>query len=309
MRIPLLANFWLKLSAIVLALLVWLHVATERQYSNDMSLPLVGASLREGLTLVSPVNERLTITVRATGKELLRARIRENALRLNLTQFRTGPHVVELAPELLSFVEDPHGLVITRVISPSMLSIEVAERVTRSLPIAADIVLDTTSEFQLAGVVHLSPTRVTVTGPAPLLDTPQAILTEPIPLASVSDSLRRTVSFKRPEYRNLRLMPDSAEVSFRVEPVKRRLFPRLTIALVHATESDGRIEPTTLDIELEGGEQKIANVSERQINVVADRRNQNVASGLIPLRIDVPKGTRVRARSADSVRLVLPGGS
>ena len=49
--VKLLNNFWLKVIAVAAGLLLWVHVATEKTYTYDVTLEIKDIILDEGLTL------------------------------------------------------------------------------------------------------------------------------------------------------------------------------------------------------------------------------------------------------------------
>ena len=47
-------HFWLKITALILGLLLWFHVATEKTYNHELYLPVSEVILGDGLALVDP---------------------------------------------------------------------------------------------------------------------------------------------------------------------------------------------------------------------------------------------------------------
>ena len=70
LRVNPLHNIVLKASAIALALLLWVHVATNKTYEYQLNLPLKVVNVPKGLVLVSETPSIVAIKVRATGKQL-----------------------------------------------------------------------------------------------------------------------------------------------------------------------------------------------------------------------------------------------
>jgi len=73
MRLPgMFDNLWVKLAAVVLAVLLWFHVATEKVYQHQYALPLTQVDIDENLVLTEPYPDSITVLVSASGKVLLR---------------------------------------------------------------------------------------------------------------------------------------------------------------------------------------------------------------------------------------------
>ena len=58
-------NFWVKIAALVLAVLLWLHVATDKTYQMQLALPLTQVELSGDLTLTEPPPESVLVVVTA----------------------------------------------------------------------------------------------------------------------------------------------------------------------------------------------------------------------------------------------------
>ena len=65
-------NIWLRTGAVLMGLLLWFHVATEKTYNHQLTLPINEIMLAENLALAENPPESLTILVTASGKQLLR---------------------------------------------------------------------------------------------------------------------------------------------------------------------------------------------------------------------------------------------
>ena len=79
----LLNNLWLKLLALLVGLLVWFHVVTEKTYTYEVTLPVTDVDLRDDLTLATLPPDSIEIIVSAKGKQLVQNSWRELGLRIN----------------------------------------------------------------------------------------------------------------------------------------------------------------------------------------------------------------------------------
>ena len=98
MRINLLENFWLRVVALLMGILLWFHVATEKQYTYQLRLPVCEIALKKDLSLISDPVDSLDVIVSASGKKLLRKKWRKNGIRISATGFDAGRHSLDLNP-------------------------------------------------------------------------------------------------------------------------------------------------------------------------------------------------------------------
>ena len=65
-------NFWFKLVAVVMALLLWFHVATDKMYDHTDSFPLEILNVPDPLILAEELPHQVSVTIRGKGKDLLK---------------------------------------------------------------------------------------------------------------------------------------------------------------------------------------------------------------------------------------------
>ena len=117
-------HFWLKITALVLGLLLWFHVATEKTYNYQLPLPVEEVSLEKGLALSQAPPDSIVAVVSATGKQLLRQKWRERGLRIIATQFSAGRHELQLTTSN-TFLISPSADVSLDDLAQSVASIKV----------------------------------------------------------------------------------------------------------------------------------------------------------------------------------------
>ena len=64
-------NMTLKALALALAVLLWVHVATDKSYEVEATLPVTDVSLGVGLALAEAPPDSITALITASGKDLL----------------------------------------------------------------------------------------------------------------------------------------------------------------------------------------------------------------------------------------------
>lgn len=104
-------NRGILLTSSVIAVLLWLHIATDRKAETTMSWNPTLVGLREGLVLMEAPGEEWTFQVQATGKELMRRAEGLREMRVDISAL--GPGTYEFnSPANLLFAEQNHIQVI-----------------------------------------------------------------------------------------------------------------------------------------------------------------------------------------------------
>ncbi|MEE8576677.1 MAG: CdaR family protein [candidate division Zixibacteria bacterium] len=303
--INLLDNVWLRIIALVLGLLIWLHVATNKNYTHELKLPITDISLADSLTLASHPPESVLVSLSATGKQLLRKKWRRLGLRLNAVGYLPGRYQVALSTSNLSLVDQPSQLSLNEVLVPQQLNLEIDQLATVRRPIVAGFVAVPDDGFAINHPVEFDPDSVTVTGPRSLIGRVGEIRTGPRQLPGLRDDVTLTLPLIDPELIGVSLDPDSVRVMLHVVPVKTRVFENIPISVFNVpTNLAIRVVPAVVRIELTGPPVEADQLRDGAITVSIDY-NQASQSKPMPLKIDCPPAFKVKSSSADSAMIIL----
>src|SRR5262245_56691186 len=83
-------NLGLKFTALLLAVLVYLNVYTDRPTTMLMSFPLEYTDLDDSLSVSGPAPSVVQAELKGTGKQLIIMRVKEPRVRLSLAGARRG---------------------------------------------------------------------------------------------------------------------------------------------------------------------------------------------------------------------------
>ena len=157
-------NLGLKLVALLLAVLVYLNVYTDRPATMTVSFPIQLTDVGDSLSLSGPVPAAVQAEVRGTGKQLIRLRLSEPMLKISLAGVGRGHFERAVASEDLP-VTASDGVAIERVIGPRMLQLQIDRRITRRLPVAPRIEGLPGAGALSWDVVLVEPSHMKITGP------------------------------------------------------------------------------------------------------------------------------------------------
>jgi hypothetical protein len=138
LRSLLFENLGVKLVALLLALVVYLHVYTERTQSMTQTFVVEFTDVPESLAVVSSAPPLVSATVRGTGKQLIRLRLREPRVRVSLAGAVAGPFQREITIADLPLSSPDEGRV-EELASPRVLHVQLDRMIERDVPVAARI--------------------------------------------------------------------------------------------------------------------------------------------------------------------------
>lgn len=181
-------NLGLKFVALLLAVLIYLNVYTDRPATMVVSFPLQITDLADSLALSGPVPSAIQAELRGTGKELIRLRLREPMVRISLAE--VGPGAFERTIDTGDLPLGESGPSVERLIGPMLIELHLERRVRFELPVAVQVEGTPADGFVWSGEILLDPKTLVISGPRSALAHLDSVM-----LATASlDGARDTVS-------------------------------------------------------------------------------------------------------------------
>jgi len=188
----LLENMGLKLIALLLALVVYLHVYTDRPATLIWTFPVEVADVADSLAIVSQTPTTVSAELKGTGKQLIRLRLAEPRLRVSLAGASPGRFQRALTAQDLPLVTQI-GLEVSHFIGPQMLELQLDRVIERDVPVAARIEGTLPAGSTWSGAWFADPPHAHLRGPHAALARLDSLRLQPVRLVAGHDTLRVTV--------------------------------------------------------------------------------------------------------------------
>ena len=182
-------NLGLKLVALLLALLVYLNVYTDRPATLIVSFPLQIVDLPDSLSLSGPVPSAVQAELRGTGKQLIRMRLTEPPVRLSLAGVGTGRYERALSAADLPLLPDVE-MQVERLVSPRTVELQVDRKGSRRLPVAVRVAGWPAGGVVWTGNLGVEPAFVEVTGPAQAIARIDSVRLDAVAIGGRRDTVR-----------------------------------------------------------------------------------------------------------------------
>ena len=188
-------NLGLKFTALLLAVIVYLNVYTDRPATMLVSFPLEFADLPDSLALSGPAPAVVQAELRGTGKQLIFLRVKEPRLKLPMNGAAVGHYSRSLVPSDLPL---PAGsaIAVENLVGPRVIEVDVDRRVHRDLPLAARVEGAPASGYRWGGELVVSPGIVHVTGPRKAMLALDSLVLQPVRLDGHRDSVHADVGIQ-----------------------------------------------------------------------------------------------------------------
>src|SRR5580765_1883694 len=157
-------NLGLKFVALLMAVLVYLHVYTDRPATMLVSFPLAIDGLGDSLSLAGPVPAAVQAELRGTGKQLIRLRLMEPRLPLSLAGVSSGHFERALSAEDLP-ITDLDAVKVERLIGPRVIEFEIERKGERRVPVRVRVEGVPVAGVRWTGEMFIDPPTVLLRGP------------------------------------------------------------------------------------------------------------------------------------------------
>lgn len=303
--VRLLENIWLKVIALVVGLLLWFHVVTEKVYHHQLQLPITEIVVGEELILADVPPDSMTVVISATGKQLLRKKWRDRGLKICATQLPTGRHAVNLTTANTSLSDAGHLVTLDEVVSPTSLTLNIDYKVERTVKVTSDINTIPDDGFAVSRISDPEPPEVTLIGARTQVRRFTTVRTEHKELTGLRNNLTLALPLAKPPGYGMVLEPDSVTVTIEIVAVKTRVFEDVPIVVYNAPPNKTvSTQPATLRIELTGPPEDIDALNRSALIASVDFRRID-ASGMSSIKIDCPSHFKVKRSSAEAVRIIV----
>ncbi len=296
-------NLWVKLAALILASLLWIHVATNKVYQEEVTLAVTQVDISSKLLLTEPPPESVTVTVSATGKKLLRSDWKRGGLRLMINRNSPGKLKAAITLDNLTLVQK-EKIELVKVVSPREWDIACDRKVEKKLPMKSRVNVHPADGYAVKGNDSISPPTVSVVGPASLLNGLSFLETIEKTLEGVRNDLTIRAPVQSPGIYGTSIKQDSVDITVHIVPIKSRLFPNIAVRLINApTDNTADVFPPKIELRIGGEPQAIDTLSSRRIVAVADY-SQMGENDFAPVKVTLPPYFYILYLSADSVKIV-----
>lgn len=185
----LLENLSIKLVALLLAMLLYLHVYTERPATMVVSFPLEISDLADTLALTGDPPEPVRAELRGTGKQLIRLRLTEPSLKMSLAGVGPGRYERTVTVDDLPLLSSER-IEVQQLVSPRLIQLQIDHRIERELPVAARVEGVPRAGWRWGGSVEARPAVVRVRGPRDRLAVLDSVRLEVVRLDGKADTVR-----------------------------------------------------------------------------------------------------------------------
>jgi YbbR domain-containing protein len=284
MRFHPFAHAGLKVASVVLAVLLWVMVSSQRaSVERGLRIPLELQNLPENLEMVEAPPESVDARVRGTADTLSRLVPGDLVATVDLSSAQAGRRLFHLAPER---VKAPFAVVVTQV-TPSSVAIRFEPSATRLVPVRPSLEGEPATGF-IVGRMSADPPTVEIVGPESVLRRVTEAITEPVWIGSARADIRSTVSVGV-AHQGVRLKsPRDAVVDVAIVPApEERHLTSVPVRIRNLGDGlSARISPATVSVRVRGSKDVINKIRDTSIVAYVDLEGIGEGDYGLPVRLE-----------------------
>lgn len=292
---------------IVLALLLWLYVKTEKYYDWVFDVPVRIVSITPGLTLSNdpPVSAR--VRVRGQGRAFIALSVsRDVAVIINANRGR-GTHRIPLSVTDVAVADYGGKVEVLEVLSPQEVLLVLEPRVERTVPVEARLSVHPLNGYTIVGGVQVAPESVVVAGPQSLVAEVRRWPTVRRDLTRVTRDVRVRLPLEQPPDQKLSISRREVVATADVQKLMERVLQDIPVEARNIPpEYKAIVVPPKLRLTIEGGVDVVTKVRPEQIVAYVEwRRLDSPEQVDFPAVIETPPGVSWRDVSPQRFKVVL----
>jgi len=287
----------LLLGAFGLALLLWIFVVSENEYTLIIDLPIEARNLSVQKAHKEEVPPTASVRLRGTGRDLFKSFLLKNfggfKLVLDLEgiskeyefvlndYFEKFPQKVVLPLNYnLSFLE---------VVYPNRIKISLDDYSSKSVPIISNLHIKPAPGFLLVGSQVIKPAKIDIAGPKKEL----ALINH---IETIYDTINGLTSFYSGKIntqslgRLIEYSTNSVEISLDIQNISERIIADVPVNVINIPEKFRVFpSPQTVSLTVIGGVEQIAELNPTDIKIIVDFNDWSHHKQFYEPKVNIPK--------------------
>ena len=287
----------LLFGALGLALLLWIFVVSQDEYTLILDLPIEARNLNVQKAHKEEVPPYASVRLRGTGRDLFKSFLLKNfggfKLVLDLEgisreyefvlneYFEKFPQKVVLPLNYnLSFVE---------VVYPNRIKISLDDYSSKSVPIISNLHVKPAPGFIMVGNQIIKPEKIDIAGPKKEL----ALINH---IETINDTVSGLTSFYSGEIKTkslgrlIKYSTNSVEISLDIQDISERIIVDVPVIIVNIPKKIQVFpSPQTVSLTVIGGINQISNLNPNDIKVIVDFNNWSHLKQFYEPKVSIPE--------------------
>ena len=270
--LPVLNNLGVKIGAICVALLLWLHVVTEKTYTYTFQARPKPIHLADDLIIANELPDHLQVKIRGKGKRLLWLIFSDIEIILDLHDTIQSKSRFRLK---LSDVVIPRNMDVTveEIVEPDYVDVDIDRLIIKEVAVGPQLEVKTADGYVALGSVKVNPDSATISGPKRFVERVDTVFTQTVSVQRAKRRVQREMFLLLPEGTNIHLEPSKIMAEMDVQKLKQRIITDIPVVLLHPPPNKSvSLDSSTITLTVEGGAELLTTLTSKDFHVSVDYR-------------------------------------
>ncbi len=270
----------MRLGAAGLALLLWVFVVSENEYTMVMDVPIEARNLNAQKAHKKEVPEYAQVRLRGPGRVLFKTLL----VKKFLSDFKLVIDLDRISEEYDFYLNEyyeryPQKVVLPpaydleyiEVVYPDSIHISLDEYMVKTVPVKSPVIIDAAPGYVLVGKQSLHPERIEVAGPKEVIEKMVLVMTKTDTFTDQEFDINISLAIEKKTRSLLEYSQSSVVLKQDIQPISERIISEIPIIVVNTLPSLRLfVNPTTVSLTIVGGVDRIAAVKPEDIMVTLD---------------------------------------
>ncbi len=297
-------NVGVKLLALLVAVAIWFNAIGQREDERTFQVPLMFVNVPDSLTVTGRVPEEAELEITGTRRDLLLMGFKRIRVAVNMNRAAPGRFSQRLSVSdvLLPPGVEPRNV---RINAPLLIDVTLELVVAKRVRVGVSLAGNLPGEQLLSSVPESVPGWVMVRGAQSAVEPLDKVLTKPIDLGKIRESIERDVDLDfNPDLFSCE--PSRVLVAVYVSERRRRVLAHIPpTILVDHEDFTTEVFPNTVSLTLEGPSALLDTLSSRDVSVLVDLSGKPTGQYMLAPEVIVPNGVEKYALDIDSLRVFI----
>lgn len=297
----LLRNMQLKILAVVFAMILWFHVATNQRYDLEILYKITFVNMPESLALVEAPPTDVAVHMRGSGKALMRLMWGDRRWPIDLSRAKPGPQQIPIlaANVPLYGIQDLEVMGLADHDTVTVILDSLGQKV---VPIRSSVEIEADEGFIYTTAPILTPDSTTISGPLANVQRVQEVWTRPEVIQKARSPVERLLPVMPPNSYGVATDVGQVRLYQKVEPYLRREFASVPVHVkTGAITEELAVSPTHVRVEVAGPQSAVVQLAADSIIVSCEPRFLEETQVVVRAAVTVPPHLQVLKLDPDSV--------
>jgi len=297
----LLRNMQIKILAVIFAMVLWFHVATNQRYDLEVLYTISFVNIPESLVMAQEPVDEVAVFLRGSGKALMHLMWGERRWPVDLSRAKAGRQQIHIqaANVPLYGIQD---LEVLGLVDDDTLTVTLDSLGHKTVPIRSAVEIEAGEGFVCATAPILTPDSALLSGPRINLSRDNEVWTQPELIENVRNPIERLLPLMPAKGYGITSSVVQIRLYQEVEPYLKRAFESIPVHVQGDISPENLdVWPTHVQVEVAGPQSAVVRLVPDSIAVTCEPRFLEETRVVVRVLATVPPPLQVLKLEPDSV--------